>query len=248
MRFHSITDIGRLRSLNQDSMFATEEAVGPLPNLFVVADGMGGHNAGEYASAQAVRLMTQYICAHESEQPAAVLERGIEEANARLYREASEDASKSGMGTTVVAATVMEGHLLVANVGDSRLYVVKSGRLRQMTRDHSVVEEMVRMGKITEEEALHHPKKRMITRAVGAEEDVRVDLFDFPTDGVEEILLCTDGLTNMVTDKEIEEILLSGQDARRQAEHLVAAANQGGGRDNITVIVINQIQDEVKEC
>lgn len=240
MRFHSITDIGRQRSLNQDSMFATDEAVGSLSNLFVVADGMGGHNAGEYASTQAIALVTQYIGAHADVQPVAVLEQAIETANASLYLESTENPSKSGMGTTLVAATITEGHLIVANVGDSRLYAVAKDRLWQITRDHSVVEEMVRMGKITKEEALHHPKKRMITRAVGAEEDVKIDVFDYPMDEIRQILLCTDGLTNMIAEDDIVGVLISDRSPRQKAEQLIDMANQGGGRDNITVIVAEQ--------
>lgn len=246
MNYSVLTDIGRMRSQNQDAVFATEETIGSLPNLFVVADGMGGHKAGEYASSQAIALAKREIASR-----IRVLNRlhyqswEITAANKSIYEEATQDEDKYGMGTTMVVATLLEDHLCVANVGDSRLYVYRDGQLSQITQDHSVVGEMVRKGEMPKEEARSHPKRNLITRAVGAEAEVRVDFFDETLQAGDLVLMCTDGLTSMVEESEIEEVLAgSGQVADKVAK-LVDLANDHGGKDNITVIVIEPFSDEV---
>ena len=248
MKFHAITDVGRMRSQNQDNVYGTTQPIGALPDLFLVADGMGGHNAGDYASRRALELVRDSAASSDQEEPVRVLRDAITEANQILYREASDTRERSGMGTTFVAAVVTDENLLVANVGDSRLYVLHDGKLRQVTLDHSLVEEMVRTGSMSQEVAYHHPKKHMITRAVGAEETIEIDFFDVPLTGDEIILMCTDGLSNMVEDDRICDLLLAEGTIEQRAESLVQAANQKGGSDNITVIVIEPFSSEVKAC
>jgi len=238
MRFYSITETGRVRSKNQDYLFTTDQKIGPLSNLFLVADGMGGHNAGEYASEYAVRAVVEAIRNSTIQEPIAALEQAITSANQRVYDEAQADPEKKGMGTTMVAATFLDGHLYIANVGDSRLYVATNQDLRQITRDHSLVEELVREGNLPESEAKVHPRKNMITRAVGAEEKVRTDFFDVEIRKGDQILLCTDGLTNMVPNEYMADIVFTTESIEEKAKKLVNMAEENGGRDNITVILI----------
>lgn len=227
-----------MRSKNQDYLFTTDQKIGPLSNLFLVADGMGGHNAGEYASEYAVRAVVEAIRNSTIQEPIAALEQAITSANQRVYDEAQADPEKKGMGTTIVAATFLDGHLYIANVGDSRLYVATNQDLRQITRDHSLVEELVREGNLPESEAKVHPRKNMITRAVGAEEKVRTDFFDVEIRKGDQILLCTDGLTNMVPNEYMADIVFTTESIEEKAKKLVNMAEENGGRDNITVILI----------
>ena len=244
LRSYALTDIGRRRQLNQDFIYTSETPVGNLPNLFIVADGMGGHKAGDYASVLAVETVVEDISASFEKSPAKIMEHAITRANTHLRERASEDFSLNGMGTTMVAATCMGRFLQVANVGDSRLYVV-GDEIVQITEDHSLVEEMVRMGGIGREEARNHPDKNIITRAVGAKDDVEVDFFDWELQTGDMVLLCSDGLTNMVDDETICQILKGGGSLRDRVEKLVQTANLNGGRDNISVIVIEPLSDEV---
>ena len=244
LRSYALTDIGRRRQLNQDFIYTSETPVGNLPNLFIVADGMGGHKAGDYASVLAVETVVEDISASFEKNPVRIMEHAITRANTHLRERASEDFSLNGMGTTMVAATCMGRFLQVANVGDSRLYVV-GDEIVQITEDHSLVEEMVRMGGIGREEARNHPDKNIITRAIGAKDDVEVDFFDWELQTGDMVLLCSDGLTNMVDDETICQILKGGGSLRDRVEKLVQTANLNGGRDNISVIVIEPLSDEV---
>ncbi|MBO5523315.1 MAG: Stp1/IreP family PP2C-type Ser/Thr phosphatase [Roseburia sp.] len=248
MKTFSMTHVGRRREMNQDYMYTSETAVGNLPNLFLVADGMGGHAAGEYASKFTVEKMVEKIGSSSGKQPVALIKEAVEEVNALLLAEAEADASKTGMGTTIMAATVIDGRLYAANVGDSRLYVINREQITQITRDHSLVEEMVRLGEMDKEAAKDHPDKNIITRAVGVLPEVAVDFFEIALAEEDTILMCSDGLTNMVEDSEIKRIVLGQRDIVEKAEKLVEAANQNGGRDNITVVLIEPFSDEVKEC
>lgn len=171
----SMTHIGRRREMNQDYMYTSENAVGKLPNLFLVADGMGGHKAGEYASRFTVEKIVETIETSGQTEPVAAMKEAVEAANRGLLEEAGRDATKAGMGTTVVAATVIGDHLHVANVGDSRLYLINHEAIRQITRDHSLVEEMVRLGEMDKADAKDHPDKNIITRAVGVVPELSVD-------------------------------------------------------------------------
>ncbi len=233
----SRTDVGVKRQVNQDYVFHSEAAIGNLANLFIVADGMGGHNAGDYASSFATNFVVDCVKSDSETNPIKLIRKAIEAANEELLKDASSDPDKDGMGTTFVAATVMEdGYMYVANVGDSRLYLVNS-EIIQITRDHSLVEEMVRAGKIDREAARLHPDKNIITRAVGAVKNLKVDFFDMKLKPGDRILMCTDGLSNMVAENRIKEIIDSGDgDPETIVNKLIEAANKSGGTDNIAVI------------
>ena len=247
MKTFSITDIGQKRSSNQDYVFSSEQPIGNLPNLIIVADGMGGHKAGDYASRYTVETLEKLIRESTLSEPAAIIESAVKQANTMLLEEANNHEEMKGMGTTLVICTIHDNVLTVANVGDSRLYVVNQ-EIRQITKDHSLVEEMVRMGEMDKETARNHRDKNIITRAIGAVPEVDVDFFEINLDPEDEILMCTDGLTNMVEDADIRNIMLSQRDIAEQAERLVKTANENGGKDNITVIVIKPFSDEVKIC
>ncbi len=239
LKTFSITDIGKRRKLNQDYVFASDEPMGNLPNIFIVADGMGGHNAGDYASKYAVETVKEEIARSFEKSPVRILGAAIRTANDHIRKKAREQAALSGMGTTMVAATCLgDKYLEVANVGDSRLYVVNDRKIEQITRDHSLVEEMVRLGGIDRASARSHPDKNIITRAIGAKDTVEVDFFQVELHPGDIVLMCSDGLTNMLEDREIHMILSSQGSVEEKAEELVKAANLNGGKDNIAVIVM----------
>ena len=236
---YSVTDIGRLRKLNQDYVFTSEVPVGTLPDLFIIADGMGGHKAGEYASKCAVETMVSQINSSGERGSIRVISNAIREANRRVRNKALSDDNYFGMGTTLVVATIDEDGLCVANVGDSRLYLISNGEIRQVTVDHSLVEEMVQMGELERKSARNHPDKNIITRAVGVMEEVDPDFFEVEDLVVgDTILMCSDGLSNMLEDTEIMGIVDGEGTLKEKALRLVAAANMNGGRDNITVILV----------
>ena len=239
----SVTDIGRKRKLNQDFVYSSDEAVGNLKNVYIVADGMGGHQAGDYASKCTVETMVREIKGCFEQSPIRILSRAIRIANDQVRRKAREDESLYGMGTTVVAATVLGKYLQVANVGDSRLYIINE-EVRQITRDHSLVEEMVRMGGLDREAERNHPDKNIITRAIGARDTIEIDFFHEELKSGDLILMCSDGLTNMLEDEEIGRILKTPGTIEERAERLIDAANQNGGRDNIAVILIDAFARE----
>ena len=218
LKTFSITDIGRKRKVNQDFVYSSERFVGPLPNLFLVADGMGGHNAGDYASRLAVETIVERSSGSLETNPLRVLDEAVQSANGLVRKRAQETPELQGMGTTGVAAVIDGRELYVANVGDSRLYIVNSGEIRQITKDHSWVEEMVRRGGIGKAEARNHPDKNIITRAVGAEETVRIDFFQVLLQEGDVILMCTDGLTNMLEDEEIRMTLDGARDIVEKAQ------------------------------
>lgn len=237
MKTFSVTDAGVVREMNQDYYFSSDTAVGNLPNLFIVADGMGGHKAGDYASRYTIERVVASVSRNTGEEPIAIMKEAINKANELLVAESREDESKSGMGTTLVIGTIIGNKLFVANIGDSRLYVVGQN-MRQITRDHSLVDEMVRLGEINADEARVHPDKNIITRAVGTSDHVEADFFEVEITADDTILLCTDGLTNMVRDDEILDIIKKYDNAQAATMQLVKEANVNGGRDNITVMII----------
>ena len=237
MKTFSLTDVGRVRESNQDYVYTSESPVGNLPNLFIVADGMGGHNAGDFASKYTVEQIVAYIQKAPMTSPVDLIRGAVTKANASLMAMAKSDTSLSGMGTTVVIATIAGDCMYVANVGDSRLYLLRD-ELRQITRDHSLVQEMVRMGEMDAAEAKFHPDKNIITRAVGAFEELQIDFFEEHVQPGDVILMCTDGLSNMVDDMDIRQIIQTGRDVVEKVQHLVESANRGGGKDNITVAII----------
>ena len=244
LKTFSITDIGKRRKLNQDYVYTSEMPVGHLPNLFLVADGMGGHNAGDYASRYTIETIVDEISNSSDESPVFVLEKAIKRANTLIRKKSEEEIELSGMGTTVVAATIEGNKLCVAYVGDSRLYIINNREIRQITRDHSLVEEMVRMGGLKREMARNHPDKNIITRAIGALDDVDVDFFEVRLSKGDTILMCSDGLSNMIEDEEIRMIMQGQRDIVEKAESLVKAANNNGGKDNIAVVLVEPFADE----
>ena len=234
--------------MNQDFVYASEEPVGNLPNLFVVADGMGGHRAGDFASRYTVEIIQKSIRANRERNPIKIIRMAIETANMKVLEKANSDENLAGMGTTVVVATVVGNYIYVANVGDSRLYLIRD-EIQQITRDHSLVEEMVRMGEINREQARNHPDKNIITRAVGVRSRVSIDFFDMKLEKDDTVLMCSDGLSNMLEDEEIKEIIRTGShDLPEIALQLIGRANQNGGRDNIAVVLIEPLACEVEGC
>ncbi len=240
LKTFSITDVGMIRKINQDYVYTSEKPVGNLPNLFLVADGMGGHKAGDYASRCAVETICEMVEKSLEKEPAVILQKAIEAANEQVYQMAKVDEKYEGMGTTVVAATLLGNCLQVANVGDSRLYVV-GNNIKQITRDHSWVAEMVRLGEMDRDMAKNHAKKNIITRAIGASEKVEIDFFSVELTEGESILLCSDGLTNMLEDEEIRMIMQGQRDVVERVQTLVEEANKRGGMDNISVVLIEAI-------
>lgn len=239
----SVTDIGKKRKLNQDFVYASDEPVGNLPNVYIVADGMGGHNAGDYASKCTVETVVREIRGCFEKSPIRILSKAIRVANDQVRRKAREDKTLYGMGTTAVVATCLGKYLQVANVGDSRLYIIND-EIRQITRDHSLVEEMVRMGGIDRAAARNHPDKNIITRAIGARDTIEIDFFHEELQRGDIVLMCSDGLTNMLEDEEIGRILKSQGTIEERAENLIKAANDNGGKDNIAVIIIDVFAEE----
>ena len=237
MKACAMTDTGRVRSANQDYVFSSIEPVGVLPNLFLVADGMGGHQAGDYAS----RFITENLVAHfkmtKDTGTVGVLKDGIEKVNKLLYQESKKKPELNGMGTTLVAAVVEDSTMYVANVGDSRLYLIRN-QLKQITRDHSYVEELVSLGQLERGSKDYREKKNIITRAVGTEDKLEIDFFEVSLEPGDYILLCSDGLSNMLEDAEIEEIICSELELQEKAEKLITVANDNGGKDNIAVVLI----------
>ncbi|MCI8597135.1 MAG: Stp1/IreP family PP2C-type Ser/Thr phosphatase [Lachnospiraceae bacterium] len=232
-------DVGRCRDINQDYIFVSEKPVGNLPNLFLVADGMGGHKAGDLASEYTVSMIREAVEKSMRNIPLQILKGAFQYANQKLIEKAGESSAYTGMGTTLVAATVVGEMVYVVNVGDSRLY--KVGRnIEQITQDHSLVEEMVRLGEISREQAMNHPEKNIITRAIGVEKEVEPDYFTISLEQGECLLLCSDGLSNMIEDSQIKEILDRRADLRSATKELVYTANQNGGRDNIAVVLVEQ--------
>lgn len=247
MKTYAITDIGRVRPVNQDVQFATTEPIGPLSNLFIVADGMGGHKAGDYASRYLVETLVEYIKGCSDPNAVSALNNGIVKVNGELYEKAHVCEELAGMGTTLVAATIEEDTLYVANVGDSRLYLIERDGIRQVTKDHSFVEEMVSLGQMNRESKEYKTKKNIITRAVGIDRKVDVDFFEVSLKKGDYILLCSDGLTNMVDNSAIFRLVLLPGALEMKAKALIALANQNGGRDNIAVVLVDPQISEVNE-
>lgn len=238
----SKTDIGKKRQLNQDFVFTSCLPLGNLPNLFVVADGMGGHKAGDYASKFTVETLIEAVLRSKETEPIKILSQSIASANALLRQKASEDAELNGMGTTLVVATCIGDSMIVANVGDSRLYVIND-QITQITKDHSLVEEMVRLGGIDRDAARNHPDKNIITRAIGAANSVNADFFEVSLKAGDRVLMCSDGLTNMIEDSNIFAIVTRGDSLKDTTENLIKTANNNGGKDNIAVVLIESVDE-----
>lgn len=238
MKAFSITDIGEKRRINQDYVFCELNPIGNLPNLFIVADGMGGHNAGDYASMFCVEFFTEHIQNSDITSPIALIEEAIRNTNEKLYEKSKQQIDYEGMGTTFVVATIYDKDMYVANIGDSRLYVIGK-EIRQITEDHSLVQAMVKTGELNKDEAKTHPNKNIITRALGTSETAQPDYFEVEITEGDIVLMCSDGLTNMLNDETIEQVIReNADDPQTAAETLVKQANENGGKDNITVIIV----------
>lgn len=248
MQDYALTDVGKVRTRNQDYLYSSSNPIGDLENLYMVADGMGGHRAGDYASRFLVERLVLFIGKNHEGDPVRILKEGLRQANREIFDKARNNPELSGMGTTLVAATVKNNTLITANVGDSRLYLCRSGELSQITKDHSYVEEMVAMGRMTRGSRDYLDKKNIITRAVGTDRTVEADFFRTELKPGDLFLLCSDGLSNMLSDKDIQSILRNGEPLKNKAEELVNSANRKGGRDNIAVILVDPQISEVGVC
>ncbi len=248
MKVFSATDAGKIRKINQDFIFVSTDPVGNLPNLFVVADGMGGHKAGDFASRYGVSVMMETVKKDTNFNPVKIMRSGITAANAEVLKTSRDDPAMAGMGTTMVAASVVGEYLYVANVGDSRLYVIDD-EIKQVSQDHSLIAEMVRLGELDPEDAKNHPDKNIITRAVGTEEKIEVDFYDLKLKPGQWFLMCSDGLSNMVDNDEIFKTVKDAETAGEDPSlKLVDKANEKGGKDNIAVIVAQPFPHEVNIC
>ena len=238
MKATAITDIGKTRAVNQDYIYTSVDRVGCLPNLFIVADGMGGHKAGDIASRFTVETIKTLIEQSQGKDAISIINDSVKMVNGLLLQKASESEDYYGMGTTLVIATIFDNVLRVANVGDSRLYVIDDNDITQITRDHSLVEEMVSMGEIDRKEARTHKRKNIITRAIGGDSYVEPEMFCVELMPDDIIMMCSDGLTNMIEDEDIFKIVKQNLPLDKTAETLVDTANSNGGKDNISVILI----------
>ena len=238
MEAFALTDVGIERKINQDYVYFTLKQTGHLPNLFIVADGMGGHKAGDVASRYTVDEFVSLIENATEKDDITVISEAVTKVNTMLLEKAKESPDYTGMGTTLVVATIKDEMLRVANVGDSRLYVIGTDGIRQITRDHSLVEEMVSNGTIDRAQARTHEKKNVITRAIGGSEDVMADFFEVELGKNDTVFMCSDGLTNMIEDTQIASILNSSREIDERAQMLIDLANERGGKDNISIIII----------
>lgn len=229
-----LSDIGNARRINEDYLGFHED---PNKKLYIIADGMGGHNAGEIASKIAVENTIEYIfSADKIEQAEVILKEAIESSNSKIYEVSNTDLALKGMGTTITACMIKENKMVVANVGDSRCYVLENEYLNQITNDHSLVQQLVDNGSITEEEAQVHPNKNVITRALGTAPKVEIDIFSIDLSNISKVMLCTDGLTNSLSKEEINDIIAKN-DCKSSCEKLIELSKQRGGKDNISVII-----------
>ena len=240
MQVFAKTDIGRERKTNEDFYYISKP--GDKIKLFILADGMGGYNAGEVASKMAVETVRDYIYKHfekskeSKEKLEQLLKDAIEHANSAIYKRAQSKKDLNGMGTTLDVCLIYNSKIYIGHIGDSRVYRIRKEFMRRITRDHSYVQTLIEDGKITKEEALHHPKRNMLTKALGCMENVEPDVYTktFIKDDI--ILMSSDGLTNMVNETDIYNIVK--QDKLNAAENLVKQATENGGYDNITVVII----------
>ncbi|MFR1707817.1 MAG: Stp1/IreP family PP2C-type Ser/Thr phosphatase [Clostridium sp.] len=227
------TDVGNKRNFNEDSVGYYE---GEDFGIFIIADGMGGHNAGEVASKIARDTVMEYVINHRNDDSQEeILNEAILIANRKIYREGLLNEGCNGMGTTLVGAFLRGNNLTIVNIGDSRGYVLKKGGLFKVTRDHSLVQELLDNGTITSEEAINHPNKNVITRALGTNPVVKADYYNIDIREVSKVILCSDGLTNEVSEEEISKVLQ--RDSENQCLELINMSKMNGGRDNISIII-----------
>ena len=245
MEFYAKTDKGRRRRMNQDYVFGTAESVGILPDLYLLADGMGGHKAGDYASRYLVEELKKKLALETDAPTPRLLKDGINQINAELYRLSNENENLNGMGTTLVAAVIEDHTATIGNIGDSRAYLIHGSTIRQITKDHSYVEEMVERGFMRRGSKDYLNSRNIITRAVGIEPSVEADYFEVELSEGDFILMCSDGLTNMVDNESILNIVKDASPVRDKVQALIDMANINGGRDNIGSILIDPFHEEV---
>ena len=243
MNVSALTDVGLVRNNNEDSFYKSTDF--DLP-LFVVADGMGGHNAGETASKMAIEIVKKYFVENKNslnseKRLISIIKDSIKEANEKIYKLSKDDKLCSGMGTTITLAYILGGKIYIGHVGDSRAYIINNSHICQITEDHSLVQELVKSGSITIEECKTHPKRNMITRAVGTSEDIEVDIIIKTFNQNDILFICSDGLSNMVNDNDIIHIFNNESLIKKACENLIKKAKDNGGKDNITVIAIELV-------
>lgn len=242
MFIQSVTDIGLKRQNNQDSIFSSEEKDFPL---FILADGMGGHNAGEVASKSCVQIIKEEFLSNKhklnnEEDLIQIIKKSIKKANRSIYKRSFESDKLKGMGTTLTLAYILDNRIYIGHVGDSRAYFIDKENIRQITDDHSLVNQLIKSGSISREDAKTHPKRNVITKALGAEEDVEMDIFNLEYKKEDILMLCSDGLTNMLDDREIFNII-HREDMERATDLLINQAKKNGGLDNISIIIVKFI-------
>lgn len=245
MEIGACSHIGKIREVNEDAFYIEQDH----QRLFIVADGMGGHNAGEIASSTAIESIVEYIRNNWDDLDSAgdgkiyeMLKAAILNANHKILERSIHDTKCQGMGTTLTLAFVLS-KIYIGHVGDSRAYIISKEKITQITQDHSLVAELVRNGSITEKEAKSHPQRNIITRALGTDVNTMIDIYSTPFTQGDIVLLCTDGLTNLVEPIEILECMIHSRNIQQGCEHLVELANERGGNDNITVLAIKNIEE-----
>lgn len=241
MQHAKISDVGKVRELNEDNVFFFDSELFPYG---IVADGMGGHAAGEVASEMLVDIVTNHLASRLEEsfdyvEVGEQIRRAILSANGIIYNYSKKHYKVMGMGTTATVAMIYQGKLITVHVGDSRAYIIKDDTITQLTKDHSYVQELVARGEITPEEAKNHPKKNFITRAIGVDDFIKVDVSIKNYEGGT-VLMCSDGLTNFVEDNEIKEYIQNSDDLQSSIQALVDLANERGGKDNITILAFGK--------
>lgn len=240
MEIGAVSHIGLIREVNEDAYFVSDDGL----NLFIVADGMGGHKAGEVASNIAIESVKNFVKNHirhcsngDEAMICKMIREAILEANRNIYEKALREESYQGMGTTLTMALILS-KLFIGHIGDSRAYLLRNNEILQITQDHSLVGELLRNGSITEKEAKIHPQRNIITRALGTEENILIDIYTMDLEKGDIVVLCSDGLSNLVDRSEIQECLRNCGSMQLGCEHLVTLANERGGYDNITMIAI----------
>ncbi len=249
MQVIGLTDIGNGREINEDDYFFTKAPLGALTNLFLVADGLGGHKAGEIASRMAIESVVGYCREHDEKNGGELMREAFRYANEKVYAYGSQNDNCYQMGTTLVGLTVCHGEYLIANVGDSRAYLYRNGTLTKITKDHSPVQELQSLGAITEEEAFVHKNRNLISRAIGIENELTVDLYTLPAQEEDILLLCTDGLSNFLRRTEMQELFEQEKQLKELAPKLIREALAHGGSDNITLVLVkNEKESEDEIC
>ena len=244
MKAHGATDIGLVRKINEDAFYFQENHKENEPFICIIADGMGGHNAGEIASKMAVSLMLDFFkknisCqSYDAKSFALLLKEAFLYVNKIIYLDSIKNKEYFGMGTTLIVAFVSGSNIVVGHVGDSRVYFIGNRNIKKVTTDHSYVAELIKNGTIKPEEANKHPQKNLITRAIGTGITVDVDINIFNLDSEDYVILCTDGLSNMLEDNEIMETVYLEKELKEKCNELIRLANERGGHDNITAIII----------